>query len=516
MTEQSPEQPVLSQAFGLAHGFDIFGRLGTSGLLRPLIDYSDAPMQRFTLMGADYLIPAFVNAVQNPTSTSRSEAFDTREGFQGDVAAHAGVTAQSGAFSGEMEAAFSAEYRNSTSFSYAYQQFYSQLASLELTGGAEYLVPGFRGDIDALPASFQPTDEAEFIRFFNTWGIYYTQRVILGGSLKLYTSVAESSGLTRMEISALVKAQYTSLFETGVVSADAQAKGKWTRYAEHSRSMIQVEGGDPAKAAALRDTDATQPSKATASRLNPWIETVARSPAIVDFRLAGIWELCGQKREAVNAAWEFLRPRIRPRLSVRTSSVEMSGGGMTPEPPVVILGDDLAPQAPPATATGFQVLILGASGRLGSDSVLFNRYFTVPAAPDWTETYGRMYDEMAAAVVESGVFTGGNVLVAVSFGLDRFMPPSPAFNALLLRAGAGDELDRWQQGAFSPGSMAGGGWISYPANYVLVGIIGDGPRTGTEAPWQATTGARANARLDVYFYPQSFAGKYTLGPAPRD
>ena len=44
-------------------------------------------------------------------------------------------------------------------------------------------------------------------------------------------------------------------------------------------------------------------SQATVDKYNLWLGTVATNAAVMDFRLTGIWEVCGAKRKAVEDAF---------------------------------------------------------------------------------------------------------------------------------------------------------------------------------------------------------------------
>ena len=59
-------------------------------------------------------------------------------------------------------------------------------------------------------------------------------------------------------------------------------------------------------------------------------------------------------------AWELFAATMHPRLTVETSSQEMTNQyPHTPKPPIIILnGVQIKPSTPPAGASGYQVVIL--------------------------------------------------------------------------------------------------------------------------------------------------------------
>ena len=83
-------RPILSQANAVGQGFDIFGSFDTDSLMRPLVDLSRAPTQVFTFLGKEYLIPAYITAVESTSSYANVAAGENRDGFQNSIAAHAG------------------------------------------------------------------------------------------------------------------------------------------------------------------------------------------------------------------------------------------------------------------------------------------------------------------------------------------------------------------------------------------------------------------------------------------
>lgn len=502
--------PILSQANAVGQGFDIFGVFDVESLIRPLVDSSLAPTQVFTFLGKEYLIPAYITAVESTSSYSNVAAGVNRDGFQNSIAAHVGVDASYGAFSGEMKADFTGEYNENTNFTYGLIDFFTSLATLQLNT-VEYLNADFLQAVADLPNVATEDTLPLFIDFFTRYGIYYTQRVTLGGSLGFYTALSKRDSLTKAGFEFLLKAQYKALFSSGQLDAKVKASTEWQQYSEASVTNVRVLGGSPVAAAALASIDPLGFSKETVVAFTAWSESVSSDPAIVDLSLAGIWNLGGDKSGIIQEAWELFGPTMRPRLTVETSTANTPWPTPPAEPPVITIGQLIRPSERPASPAGFQVIVFDGMN-VSPDGVLLNRYFCVPLQQYWAHTYESMYDDMLAALQMPGLAVSGNVLVLASFGLDKSITPTNDIYSLMLSAGGGSLLRQWVATA-DPGSEIGNPsiWIGSPVNYCLVGLFGSGPDAGAEAYNSAQWMIPATLQSEVLFYRTSVTGQYTLG-----
>jgi hypothetical protein len=505
--------PILSQANAVGQGFDIYGVFGIDSLIHPLFDYSKAGTQVFTFLGKDYLVPSIITPVESTSSYYTGDTYESREDFQNSFALHAGVEASYGAFSGEMKADFASEYTESAEYAYAYTNFYSQLAYLELNH-TEYLTNDFQQRVNDLPTIANEDTLPAFELFFNDFGIYYTSKIVIGGVLEFFVSLSKSSNMSKAQFSAAFNAQYKGVFTNGSIDASVTGSQEWKTYRQNSRVSIRANGGTPEAVAALTGIDPFAPSQDTVNKFQTWVHSVSTDPAIVDFSLRGIWELCGDKREAVRSAWQLFAQKMHPRVVIETSSEvrDISWSG-TPQPPIITIGNLVRPSQPPQSPCGFQVVILDGTDITNPDAVLFNQYFTVPTGTPWYAIYGNMYQDIYNSIVSSGHTSKGNVLIISSFGIDNNMPPTNQIYSLLQTVGAGERLRYWESHN-DAGSMVGNptAWVSYPANYILVGIFGAGPDTGVEAYNVAGySDSSITERLTVIFYRQSIDGQYTLG-----
>jgi hypothetical protein len=513
--------PYMSQANAVGQGFNVYGQLDLSSLMNPLFDSGRAPTQTFTFLGNDYLIPTYITAVQDTRGYSSGGVYDSRSSLQNSIAAHAQVEIGYGVFSGEMSADYAGEFDRNTRYTYVYNNFYAPLAYLQLNTDETYLSAAFRDQVNALPAAFTTENFLDFVAFFRKFGGYYTKKVTLGGSFSFYVSVENSSELSDQSIDLAFNAQVKGLVNSGGIDTSVQASQTWKSYSQASKTHVFVSGGDPSKIADLVEiqNDPLNPSPKTVARYSQWAQSIAANPAIVDFALGGIWELCGSKGQAVQQAWTVYSQRHCPRLTISTQSqVENWSGGPQPLPqpivPVITLGGTLIkPEEPAQSPAGYQLVVLENNGEdiTEPSAVLFNQYYSVPAQEGWSSVYDQMYQQLDA---DLRPFAGsGAIVILVSFGMDWDMPPTHDAFALLSTMGAGSMLSFWENNS-DPGSMKGspGAWVSYPANYILVSTFDSGPDSGVEVLGRAVGNENSiSNQVELFLFKQEGGHPYTIG-----
>ena len=505
------ETTGLSQALAVGQGFDIFDKVDVAALIRPLFDFTAAPTNTFTLRGRDYLIPRSLLAMEDADSYVQSASCSTREEFQNSIAGHLNVEASYGAFSGEMKATFASEFMRNANYSFAYRRYYTRIATVSLVDYGSSLVEEFRVAIAELPAEARSDNQQAFNDFFNRWGVYFVKEITLGGRLDLSVAVSNESKLTREHIGVLAGAQCDALLGSGSVDASIMKSAEWRSYLESAQSSLRSVGGDDSVLAGI---NALQPSKDTAAAYKAFIESIPVSPAVIDFNLAGIWELCGTAREAVMTAWEKYGNLMHPRLSVQTWSTNLP---LKPEPgahaPVVTLEKNLQPPQEPASPSGVQAIIIDGTD-ISPSGVRFDQYFSIPYGSSWSVSAPAMWDAVTKALTESPANETGNLLIIATFGLDNtHMSPSSSFYAFLQQAGAGQALTDWMNSTWDTDDE--GNWVTWPAAYILVGFLGAGPGTGIEVYGCDLRWRPVAISVNVHFYRQSFGGRYTLGPAAQ-
>lgn len=491
--------PFLSQANVLGQGFDIYGTYDTKSLLRPLFDLQNAPTDTFTFLGRDYAIPSIVRGIENTSSVYNEGTFVSREAFQSKIATFAGVEARYGAFSGEMQASFSLETSRTSDYFYAFKNLHTALGQLQLNPDTSFLTGDFTAAIAALPDTVNDDNIAAFADFFGRFGVYYTSQVSLGATFEFYNAVSIATSDTVMQIGAMLKAHYNGLFSSGSISTGITTSKEWKSYIENSSVSIATTGGDPTAGGKLQGIDTKAPSAATVAAYDAWLETVGANPAVGQFKLAGIWNLCGPKSTVVQAAWRLYGERMHPRLSIETASPAAVA-------PTITLGFEVKPPARPETLMGWQIAILDRTDVSTPDRVVFDRYYTIE--PDrWAWEFEAMYNDMARDILASGYADTNHILLAVSFGMKPTCSPSRDFYGLLRSSGGGRQLADWAQGS-DPGSNNPGTLC-----YALAGIFDQGADSGVEVlaeDWNKTVALN----VAIYFYRMAYGGPFTLGLEP--
>ncbi|MGC5774839.1 MAC/perforin domain-containing protein [Paenibacillus pabuli] len=504
--ENTEQTPIMSQANALAQGMNIYGTRDVSSFIKLLVSPAKAAVKTVTFLGKDYEVPEYVNLIQDTETYDEGGTFRTREEVQNSLAAHVGIQGSYGAFSGEMALDYSGEFNKNSQYAYAYRNFYAETATLQFQYDARFLSDEFNERLNELPYELSDENLDVFSSFFNDFGMYFTNKIVLGGSLQFYTAVSVEGLSNVQEISAMMKAQYEALFSSGSLDAGVKNSSAWKQYASHSSTTVRAHGGNPSEVTDLTLINPLEPGENTVNLFRKWVESVSSEPAIIDFTLEGIWQICGKKRQAVQAAWEKYARSMHPHLAIGTRS-----RGITwPIEDKAIVPDIYIGSVPyepssgqPDGPAGYQVVILDSSNL---SHVLLDRYYTVPKEQGWIRTYHVLFDQMKQDI-QGKLDTAGNILIISSFGIDSGMSPTPDIVGMLRSAGAGEQLNYWlkeHQESQGPGNS----WVLYPSNYMLVGIFGNGPDTGIEFYDYNTL---ETAQLNVYLYREIYSGNYTLG-----
>ena len=138
-----------------------------------------------------------------------------------------------------------------------------------------------------VPVPFRHEHRAAYERFFERFGSHYVKRVWLGGKAQLFLTISKSSGMTKEEIQAGLKASYSSI---GKGEANARLEASREKLQSSSQCSVAGKGGDELKLAALSSLDE--------SKYNEWISTIRENPQTIEMEVAGIWTLINQKEKA--------------------------------------------------------------------------------------------------------------------------------------------------------------------------------------------------------------------------
>ncbi|WP_271766486.1 MAC/perforin domain-containing protein [Aquimarina algiphila] len=507
--------PYLSQSNGVGQGFDVFGAANANSFIRPLLDPAKVQKRVFSLLGKNFLVPDYINPIEKSSAYFEGGTYMTRSEFQNSIAANAKVEIGYGLFSGEMEAAYSNEKESSSEYAFTYNNSFIGVASLQLGEFENALRNSFLERVAKLPGDVSEQNLSDFISFFNDYGIYATNQIELGGAMKYYVSVEKSSELGEEEIEAMMKAQYNGLFVSGSISADIKKKDTWKKYSKSTNYTISVVGGDPSLAIKLAAVDPLEPSKETVELYSKWSDSVSSYPAMMDFKLTGIWTLCGDKKNVVERAWTLFSEQIHPAITLETTStITRWPISVSPKTPIIALnGNPIKPKIAATTPVGYQLCILSNNGFL--PKVLDNKYFCLDDSKQlWSPiSYRNLYSELSEYVTNSKFNKKDNILLLISFGMGQSVFPTQNFYEVLKLNGAGEELNNWSNhsghGSDSSPSYI---WMNRPINYVLVSLMGYGPNIGNEVYMNKITfNGEVNTQKIFYLFKNSITGTYTVG-----
>ncbi|MDQ3936009.1 MAG: hypothetical protein M3340_15415 [Actinomycetota bacterium] len=153
---------------------------------------------------------------------------------------------------------------------------------------------------------------------------------------------------------------------------------------------------------------------------------------------------------------------------VTTSQVIDKWNDPAQPPKISMNGEPFQQPAPPATATGWQLVVLDSSMDMTDPAAIrYNSFLDLFADQNgnWFDTYQYMYDNIVRQVLLSGD-PQTQLVFLVSYGLDANAPPTTDALGYMLGAGAGQQLQTWER-SVDIGSE--GGWTSFPACYIMIG-----------------------------------------------
>ena len=507
-TERANALSWMSSGFNIYGAYDIL----QSSLQTKIFDPAKAPGA-----GGDTpfgKLPAYLEWRPQPVSDFFYASGENRESFASKFAARASVDVSVGAFSGHVEAAFDRSVSESSSYSYANVSYFATLGNLtQVKYDEAYLSDGFRAALAALPGKVDPSTLDAFSDFFREYGAYFISQVTLGATLEYYVAVSQSSSITIEHISAKAQAEYKALFWSGKASAEMSSDKEWQSYNSHKRSGMRIKGGGLFESGQLSGVSLGEFSPETKAKYDRWLATAEKEPAVMDFRLKGIWEVCGAKRRIVEDAFREYGKMMRPLLHVETGSYRITPDRLL-TPRIYLGGRQIAapsPSAPYQGWGGYQMLVIDRR-RPTLEGVRLNKIYNFAAGD--AGAYRALYDSMLKDLLP--LKSSDNFLVLCSYGFLDAFPPTPDMLGQLKESGAGRMLTSWINATPGIGTSS----IKGAVNYILVGIMHSGPDAGAELYTNdkipaSVGGPVRNATLEISFYSLGPGKPYVLGAAER-
>jgi MAC/Perforin domain len=275
-------------------GYDVFsGRYASpKATTRRLFDLG--PGEDFELSGGTYVKPKAVSVQTLEETGIVSTEGRTSRDYQADRAVEAGLKGGYGFFTGSLDAQFTRNERNCTTYTFISQtdRFHKYLLSLAHYGNLiDAVLPDVRADLDAMPPA----------QLFSKFGTHFLQSLIIGAT-SVYSSATNTAEYTsKVSAKRALELQYKVLTGNITGTLSAEDKDAVTQIGSSSHLEIFVQGGKAELAHAILD-----------GTYQPWIDSIEENMAFVGLvpnSLQPIWQLCaGQRCNELAAAYgDFAR-----------------------------------------------------------------------------------------------------------------------------------------------------------------------------------------------------------------
>jgi len=203
--------------------------------------------------------------------------------------------------------------------------------------------------------------------------------------------------------------------------------------------------------------------------------------------------------------------QIAIAISTTSSVINWSPNSpnLPPAQPPSITVNNLAitPSQPAYSPTGYQLVIFDITQTIPTPaSIQLNTYISLypnEGSNTWVSIYDCMYGQIITSLLGAGN-PANQLVILASYGLDANMGPDNDMWAMLLGYGAGEQLQNWLKSA-DTGSQVGNStsWVSFPANYIFVGLGGIGYGHGNEIFQAAGSSNSVTTPLNVTLQPDS-------------
>jgi hypothetical protein len=439
----------------LGFGFNILGEYNTSSITSQLFTHKNTNASQYTYSPTSitYQVPDNISVNTTTQTTGGTQVFNTRQQFQNNFAAKAGLSGSYGGFSGEFNLAYSQTFNTDSSYYYGLSEANFTGWELLLTSqSAEWMSDDFTEDpiVENLSPTFTPENREQFFEMFRKFGTHFISQVTLGGSLSYYVAVEQSFSSNEQEIQANLQLEYKAVF----VSAKASAEAEWSQLGQswaNSRIVkVNAVGGDTNVLNALGPGYGDSDS----SIFTSWSTAVMQNPGVILFKLTPLSQLFSG--DAANAVAEALEAYTNGAIVVNanadlTPDHGQGGGDYTTSSSIIANGTVIIPNPPVPVP---QPMILNNGGwdyvtPIGGFQIALFDANTIDVI--MSQIY---YQDNTNLQTEQHVYTDimrdihavreKNYICAVSaFAIDLLNYPSTDFATWLTTCGAG--LAGWKQ-----------------------------------------------------------------------
>ena len=502
-------EPYFPASLQVGCGFDIYGEFSMRAVTARIFDPSKADTRFIEIDRRRYAIPSYVHWRPHSTASYIEDVCETRDQFQNLFAAEAGIHADMGAFSGQMDVAFSKEVTTSAEHYFSCKNYYQSVGHFHLEFGAdlEQLLDGaFLQAVARLPAAVTPDNQRIFDDFFDDYGTHLTQSLKVGGHLEYYVAVSKSVSSDKQTIRAAMNAEYTASLYTGRLDAKRESSKEHQAFASSRHVTIRGGGGDASLLGRVVAADPRDPDLDVIAALGEWTRSIERNPVESQCTLMPIANICGRKENVVLQAFESYKARKRVEVLI-----EQRGRlGGNEHPLIMVGGMPIKPEKKMEIGeVGFHVVVLDRTQLTERVGIVLNR---VICRKNSDANYvASLYQELRQLLATEAYRAQKHLLIIASKGMLGESAPDSETYLMLLSAGGTDELSRWVE----DGHRGGGDGRAILFSHV--GIFGSGRDAGVNDylhlgnhPW--AWGHRATAFL---YGSRGSLSMYRLGAGER-
>ncbi len=402
----------------LGRGMNVLASTPGEGLLLKIFDWDKSGYKPVEADGKSFEIPEITSILPAPSSYTRQSSQTSISSISDKLTASMGISLKGyGCYSGGIKSNFEMSNTRDSQGYYAYYENNLMFGDIILDNeSAQYFTDEFQNDLDALPETYDGSNFAPFGNFFDKWGLYFVSKCSLGGAVNAYNAVSIQSQTSLQSASVDLSAQYKGLFYQGSFDASVTGTSSWQVFSSDSETQLQVFGGSLKTQQALLGLDLLSPGPASVQAGESWADTIASNPYPLDIQSRPIYELAGDKKDAINQASKDYLTSIQFNTSEHLVNPyhDTYGGRST-----VLVNNKLV--IPTDTANpGFQVVVLQ---RQAPVQIVSNEFYSYDLN-NWQNTYETMYKEMAQNLEP---YDESYIVVLCSVNLYTAVYPTPAF-----------------------------------------------------------------------------------------
>jgi hypothetical protein len=463
----------------LGYGFNALGPYDPSSLMSQAFTQTFAKNNTYTYPDTQiaYKVPDNANVIPYSPETGRTQVFQSQYEMQEYLSVAADIEASYGAFSGQVQASYSAALEEWGSIFYGLTDAWVGTWMVVLADVSQTaLDPKFAQVLNNLPAACDRSTLDTFFAFFQQYGTHFVHSVGVGGYFFYYQGIENSGSKSLQQVQVDATLEYNAVY----VDASVKSQTDWSKLGEQwvSNRIVSISAlGGTAKT--LDDVTPVFGTNEAASFTN-WVNSIAGNPSPVQYILHGWDELLSTGSPQQTALKQALETYMN--YSIYVNAVYNGYAGRSQ---VTVAGNDVVPAEswpanPTSTAQGIEIVLI--------DNI-----------PELPVTYSAVYYHDADRTDPQGFFDRiiqdlenyadpDEQWCSISiFNFPWGIPPDARLLAWLQKFGISGE--KWRQNYYN----CADGQASF--NYIAVGLVGR--RTGQELASLNVRGMESTLEVNV-------------------